>query len=53
MLKKVIDETFRGPGKTQGDAGCEIQRSPPDDTIITKIQGELNAEYKQRFRSAV
>lgn len=33
--------------------GVEFSEAPPDDTIITKIQGELNAEYKQRFRSAV
>ena len=31
----------------------KFSEAPPDDTIITKIQGELNAEYKQRFRSAV
>ena len=33
--------------------GVEFSEAPPMTLIITKIQGELNAEYKQRLRPAV
>lgn len=31
----------------------KFSEAPPDDTIITKIQGEINAERKQRLRPAI